>query len=179
MATVWILKSCLIVFPWVHIQTWKNLCSIECPVHIWKQEDERRWKLSKRLSGGVISWYLSHLNSWGLQNDREWLTKWKQSVNRVLIAFACNAKSFTIPFLVFLFFPFFPASGWTGKSFLRMFHELLPGICVTSAGLISSHPLCEKFSLNLKFRVCERSWHARCSREFSDCGSKQVWNLAF
>ena len=60
---------------------------------------------------------------------------------------------------------------------LRMFHELLPEICVTSAGLISSDSLGKIFtvcSLNLKFRVCVRSWHAICLSEFSNCGSKQA-----
>lgn len=78
-------------------------------------------------------------------------------MNSVLIAFTRNAETFTRAFFVFLFFPLHPSSGWTGKTFLRMFYELLPGIYVTSAGLILSESLgkhlCEKCSLNLKF--CE------------------------
>ena len=83
----------------------------------------------------------------------------------MVIAFACDVKSFAIAFLVFFLLLLVSVFKWTSKIFLRMFQRLLPRMHVTKIALIAFACKTKGFAIVFLFLLLLISvfeWSGKC-----------------
>ena len=144
---------------------------------LWSGDQlEFRWQIEKVIS--LFSqdlWVLNLLGCWlwGADSERKHL-----SCHQLLVAVSCNAESFAIVFLFFLF-PFHDSVlGRTYKSCLPLFQSLLPKTLVTSTQPISLETLENDCLEMIIFEILPvRAWHVMCFRVNTNGGSKRAYTV--